>query len=272
MSIAPAPILAHLGLPALPPDLDSLNRVLRAWSTRLPWESASRIARHQSPGRPEDYARAPEAFFADALRWGTGGTCFESNSALKALLEASGFRADMTFCAMETATVDPHCALVVPLDGQVYLADVGFPVSAALRLDPGGPTTIQTPVYRFTAEPDGPGRWAVRRFSGSYASLCFWIQADDPVDADRFRARLLRDHAPDGLFLDEVIVHRLDGEQVWYFSERRGLVRRTRGREDPLLITDRVRPHLDAVLSRFFRMDRAVIRAALDRLHRQAEF
>ncbi len=260
-------ILAHLELTAPDhrvPDRTLLNRVLLAWSARIPWESASRIARHQSPGAPEDYARGPERFFADALRFGTGGTCFESNGALLALLAELGFAARIVFCDMDDGHVDPHCALIVDLDGESYLADVGYPIPAALRLDPATSTAVETPVYRYTAEPLATGQWEVRRASGSWGGFCFRVKPA-AVDPAAFWARLVRDHGPDGLFLGEVILHRVDGDQVWYFSERRGLVRRTTGREAPLFFTDLARPHLDAVLSRFFRVDRALIRAALTR-------
>ncbi len=276
MRLPVAAILAHLELTALDrgePDrtlLDRagrelLDRVLLAWSARIPWESASRIVRHQSPGAPEDYARGPERFFADALRFGSGGTCFESNGALLALLEALGFTARIVFCDMDDDDVtDPHCALIVALDGESWLADVGYPIPAALRLDPTAPTSVETPVYRYTAEPLESGEWEVRRTSGSWGGFCFRVRPA-AIDPAAFQARLVRDHGPDGLFLEEVILHRVDGDQVWYFSEHRGLVRRTAGREDPLHITDLARPHLDAVLSRFFRVDRALIRAALTR-------
>jgi arylamine N-acetyltransferase len=267
MGLPVAAILAHLELTALDrrePDRTLLDRVLLAWSARIPWESASRIVRRQSPGAPEDYARGPERFFADALRFGSGGTCFESNGALCALLAELGFSARIVFCDMDDGHVDPHCALIVALDGESWLADVGYPIPAALRLDPAAPTAVEPPVYRYTAEPLESGEWEVRRTSGSWGGFCFRVRPA-AIDPAAFQARLVRDHGPDGLFLEEVILHRVDGNQVWYFSEHRGLVRRTVGREDPLLITDLARPHLDAVLSRFFRVDRALIRAALTR-------
>src|SRR3954454_9390649 len=113
MALQNAAILAYLELTAQPPSLDFLNQILAAWSHRIPWESASRIARHQLPGTPETYARWPEAFFRDALRLGTGSTCFESNLALRALLQSLGYSCALAFCDMSGENADPHCAILV---------------------------------------------------------------------------------------------------------------------------------------------------------------
>ncbi len=264
MSLPIADILQHLGLTDPTPTLLFLNRLLLGWSRHIPWESASRIARHQRPGTPQDYARCPEVFFHDALTLGTGGTCFESNLALRALLRAVGFEGVLAFCDMKTQTVNPHCAFVVTLEGARYLADVGYPVPAALRLDPHAPTVVETPVYRYHAVPVGVDRWEVWRRSGGFAQLSYWLKGEG-VDDATFRARLLRDHEPDGLFLDEVIVQRVDGDLVWRYSEHKGLVRRTIGREEPIALTAAEQADLPAALARRFGMSQALLAAALSR-------
>ncbi len=262
-------ILDHLGLAAAAPTLPFLDRLLLAWAGRIPWESAARIARHQLPGSPSDYARRPEAFFADALRLGTGGTCFESNLALKALLDALGFHSTLTFCDMKEGgawQVDPHSACLVTVDGARVLADVGYPVPAALRLDPDAPVFKQTPIYRYEVAPVAEGRWIVRRTSGTFRQDIFWLKGE-PVKAETFWARLVRDHEPDGFFLDNVIIHRLDaaGGQMWRFDQGKGLVRRTVGREEVVPFTDAEQADLPGALARRFAMDVRVIEAALTR-------
>lgn len=264
MAIPLAAILSHLGLGDPAPTLPFLNRLLLAWSAHIPWESASRIARHQRPGSPQDHARLPEAFFADALRLGTGGTCFESNLALRALLEAVGFCGRLAFCDMETKTIDPHCAFIVEHDGARYLADVGYPVPAALRLDPHAPTGVETPAYRYHARPVGPERWEVWRTSGGFQQRAFWVNGQG-VDDATFYARLLRDHEPNGLFLDEVILMRVEGDHIWRYSEDKGLVRRVMGGEEPVPLTAAQRAALPATLAGRFGVDERVVAAALAR-------
>ncbi|NPV68029.1 MAG: hypothetical protein HPY64_12870 [Anaerolineae bacterium] len=266
MSLPLPAILTHLRLNGAPPapTLPYLNRLLLAWAMHIPWESASRIARHQQPGAPADYARLPEAFFADALRLGTGGTCFESNLALKAVLDAIGFHSTLALCDMTTKTIEPHCALIVTLEGTRYLADVGYPIPTALPLDPDVSTSVATPVYDYHAAPVAADRWLVRRTSRQFEQISFWVNST-PVDPERFHARLLRDHAPDGLFLDEVIIQKLRGGQFWRYSEDKGLVRRTVGREEPVHLAVTAARPLPKLLSDIFGMDRRVIESALSR-------
>ncbi len=268
-------ILAWLGLEAAAPAPDFLSRLLLGWATHIPWESASRIARHQRPGAPADYARRPAAFFADALRLGTGGTCFESNFALRALLEALGFTSTMAFCDMESATVEPHCALLVRLDGLTWLADAGYPIPAALPLDSDAPTSVEAPVYTYAATPVGLERWLIRRSAHRFEQVCFWVNGP-PVSDDRFMARLLRDHAPDGQFLREVIIQKVEPHPtarpwqmaawaIWRYSEGKGLIRRTAGQEESIPLAEEEQADLPAALARRFGMDARVIAAALSR-------
>jgi arylamine N-acetyltransferase len=257
-------VFRYLRLEPQLPSVAFLDAVLDSWTRRIPWESASRIARRQQPGTPAEYARLPDAFFDSALSLGTGGTCFETNLALRALLQASGFHPTLAFCDMETTTVNPHCALVVSIKDRLYMADAGYPVAAALELDAERTTTVDTPVYRFYAEPVGDNRWLIRRFSGAFESVCFVLKAD-PIDEAAFHTRLLRDHEPDGLFLDNVIIHLAQGDAVLRYSEDKGLVRRTFGREDSVPLTPEEQANLPSALSRRFGLDEQVLRAALTR-------
>lgn len=262
-------ILDHLGLEAGPPTLAFLDRLLLAWAEHIPWESAARIARHQVPAAPADYARRPPAFFADAVRLGTGGTCFESNLALHALLDALGFHSTLALCDMKEGgawQVDPHSACVVTINGARFLADVGYPVPAAIRLDPAAPVFKETPIYRYEVTPVRPERWIVRRTSGAFQQDVFWLKGR-AVDVDTFWTRLVRDHAPDGFFLGNVIIHKLDAahEQMWRYDQSKGLVRRTVGREEVVPLTDAEQADLPGTLAARFHMDRRVIAAALAR-------
>ena len=266
--LATDPILDHLKLSPAPPAESFLGAILRAWAEHIPWESASRIARHQRARAAADYARPPSAFFTDALALGTGGTCFESNLALHSLLTMLGFEAALAFCDMEVQTVDPHCAVIVRLDGQRFLADVGYPIPGALLLNPDTRTAITTPVYEYSARPVAPERWQVQRRwdlaqdTPRLEHVVFWVKTQ-PVLPETFRTRLAADHQPDGLFLDEVIIQKTRGDYIWRFSERKGLVYRHAGREEPVPFepgTD-----IPAQLARLFGMDARVIRAALDR-------
>ena len=269
MSLPVESILTHLNLPLQPPPTAAtLDALLAAWAARIPWESASRIAYHQDAGTPDDYAGPPERFFADALRLGTGGTCFESNLALRALLDALGFEVTLHFCDMRSATVNPHCATIVPLDGALYLADVGYPVAGALRLDPTAPTERETPSYLFRAIPQGDGRWQVRRMARNGFDDQAFVLKGEPVDMEQFLARLLRDHEPDGLFLDEVILSHTGPDGMLRYSEGLGLVRRTADGEERVALSAAESADLPRALARLFAFDEGMLRRALARPNR----
>jgi len=254
-------ILTHLGIARREPSVPFLNDLLRAWSERIPWESASRIARHINGGNPADYALWPADYFARAIQQGTGGTCFESNLAFSALVAELGFEVALSFCDMsKSRTVNPHCATVIALNGDRYLADVGYPIPGALRLNGSQATQVETPVYTYHADPEADGRWRVWRESGTARWECFTVKTQ-PVDADTFRARLIADHEADGLFLDEVIVLKAFGGEIYRFSESTGLVRRAWGVDETVANAD-LSP---SALADRFGLDVDILEVALQR-------
>lgn len=264
MSIPTDTILQHLQLAHQPPSLGYLNVILAAWSAHIPWESASRIARHQQDGTATDYARLPAAFFADALDYGTGGTCFETNLSLRALLGELGFNSTLHFCDMETPTINPHCALMVHYEGSTYLADTGYPVPAALRLDKVETTHVTTPAYRFKAIPHHHQRWEIRREAAGYESQGFVLKGE-PIDEAAFQTRLIRDHEPDGLFLNEVIISRTTGAGMLRYSEEKGLVIRTQQAEVTVPLLPEEQANLPQTLSQRFEMSAQILTIALNR-------
>lgn len=255
-------VLHHLNIEPEAPSVELLDRLVRAWSERIPWESASRIARHRDGGTPADYAWLPETFFDNAVNCGTGGTCFESNLAFRSLLEYLAFTVTLHFCDMEDEIEDPHCTTIVHLDGEKYLADVGFPVPAALLLLPTNSTTAQTAVYEFRATPVEENRWEITRISGDYESIAFWVKGE-PIPLDKFHTRLLHDHERDGLFLHEVIIQKIiDGEMIRY-SDGKGLIRRNVGVVKEFELSAAQKNNMEATLSTIFAMDQDIIRRAL---------
>ena len=118
------------------PTVGYLDSLLLAWSQHIPWESASRIVRHLEPADdPANYVRWPEEFLRQAVAQGTGGTCFESNAALKYLLDALGIPVTYQFCDMLSSSVEnPHCALIAWMEEGQHLVDAGYPIPAALPL------------------------------------------------------------------------------------------------------------------------------------------
>ncbi|MBT5774977.1 MAG: alpha/beta hydrolase fold domain-containing protein, partial [Dehalococcoidia bacterium] len=109
------------------PSRQFLARLQRAYKVRVPWETASRVVRASEVRELEERPRRPPEFWALAMEQGSGGTCFESNYAFWALLRGLGFEVALHVNDMpQDQLIACHSSLVVAVDGERYLADVGM--------------------------------------------------------------------------------------------------------------------------------------------------
>src|SRR5690606_18290847 len=115
------------------------------------WESVFRIARKDAAGGTIS-ARRPADFWADAVERGGGGTCFESNYAFFALLQALGYAGYLTINDMGDAA-GCHTAIVVEIAGDRYLTDVGLPLHRPLRLSYARTTRSRGAFHTYVAQP-----------------------------------------------------------------------------------------------------------------------
>jgi arylamine N-acetyltransferase len=208
-------VLDHLGVPAARHDRGWLDALVQRYGERVPWESASRITR-AARLPPDERPLLPEAFWERALRDGTGGTCFESNAALSALLAALEFDGALTVNDMHD-TRGCHTALVVRLREERLLVDVGYPIHAALPLRAEA-TSRDTPWFRYLATPSGTGRFTIENHP--HPSPYLFDLVDEPVSPDDYVAALRADHGPGGLFLDRVVIRRIVDGRVWRFDSQ----------------------------------------------------
>src|SRR5688572_9127270 len=126
-------VLGYLKVSPAAPDLALLDALVGAYIRTVPWESAFRIVKRARTINTEDCPRWPEEFWADAMERGGGGTCFESNYAFFGLLGALGYEGYLT---VNDVGDHPAChtAIVVPLEGEKWLVDVGWPVHGPLPI------------------------------------------------------------------------------------------------------------------------------------------
>ncbi|MCA9956361.1 MAG: arylamine N-acetyltransferase, partial [Anaerolineales bacterium] len=122
-----AQVLAFLKVEASRPTLPALEKLLAAYYCTVPWESIFRIVQRAEDPSP----RWPEQFWREAMTQGAGGTCFESNYAFFALLQTLGYDGYLTINNMGES-IGCHTAVVIVLDGQKWLVDVGIPLYALL--------------------------------------------------------------------------------------------------------------------------------------------
>lgn len=258
-------VLNLLGLQRQPPELPYLDALLAAYVRRVPWESAFRIAKRGSCQLPADCARWPDQFWNDAIERGGGGTCFESNYAFFALLQALGYQGYLTLNDMEE-TVACHTAIVVLLKGERWLVDVGMPFHVAVPLA-DGPTERASPLHTYIATPEGNNRYTMTRTP--HPSPYAFTLVDKPVDDASYRAALAADYGPGGYFLDRVVINKVIDDQIWRYNsaEPPAHLQQFVGseRQDWLIegaVSERLAAHFD--------IDRDTVQAAFDALKRRA--
>lgn len=208
-------VLAYLGVKAGEPSAGLLAALIGRYVEKVPWESASRIAKRARTADPASCPRWPREFWDDAMRLGTGGTCFESNLAFWSVLESLGFEGYLTINNMQES-IGCHTAIVVTMRDERWLVDAGYPIYAPLRLIPHSRSHSQTPWITFTATWVGDNRYEITR-APHPAPYCFTL-INTPVDVNDYLAATTGDYGPDGLFLDGLIVNKVVNDQLWRFS------------------------------------------------------
>ncbi len=138
------------------PTLDVLRAVHRLHPAAIPYDGIDVLL-----GKPIDLA--PQALFDKLVTRRRGGYCFENNGLFKQVLVQLGFSVEAFLCRVLwfLAPGDPlplrtHMTLKITIDGEAWLADVGFgggAMIAPLRLDERAPQTTANGVYRIA--PDG---------------------------------------------------------------------------------------------------------------------
>ncbi len=253
-------ILDYLGVKAGRPDQRLLKSLLWAYTRSVPWETAFRMVKRAHTPETANCPRWPEEFWQDAIERGGGGTCFESNYAFYSLLRTLGYKGYLTINDMENSTGD-HAAIVVLLNGEKLLVDVGFPVYVPLPIDPNRQTQRHCLFHMYKVKPIGKDYYLVKR-NHHPQPLCL-ILVDKPVAEPVFRTRTIQDYGERGLFLDRVIVSKIVNNTIWRFN----------GRETPLQLQEfrngqridhPLKDNVAARIAHHFAMDEAIITAALE--------
>lgn len=209
-------VLSYLNVQAAQPDLSTLDRLVAAYTRNIPWESASRIARRAKVTRDEDCPRWPEEFWQLAMEKGTGGTCYESNYAFFSLLAALGYRGYLTINDMGEL-IGCHSAIIIYLDNDRWLVDVGLPLYAPLPMPAdNGVSSRATPFVIYTVRLLRPARYQIER-EPHPRPICFTL-IDDPVEDAAYRAITTGDYGENGQFLDHIIINKVIDERLWRFN------------------------------------------------------
>lgn len=204
------------------PSRSYLARLQHAYKTHVPWETASRVVRAADVEALEDRPRRPAEFWRLAITEGTGATCFESDYAYWALLDALGFDARLHINDMpQHGGVQHHAALSVTIEGARYLADVGLGLAlvAPIPLAASGTASVGTRAWGNTIRRTASNRWRLnlqaapeRQTPGRGDEGLLYEFVDRPRDLEGYDAHVVRDYGPHGLFLDAVRITRTNSD------------------------------------------------------------
>jgi N-hydroxyarylamine O-acetyltransferase len=141
----------------LEPTAEVLRAIHLAHATTIPFENLDILLER---GISLDMAAMQEKL----LLRGRGGYCFEHNLLLSAVLEMIGFNVRRLVARVQPDKSGPrtHMMLNVHLDGEVWLADVGF---GAALLEPvllGDGVTVRHGAWTYGTRRRADGSWALR--------------------------------------------------------------------------------------------------------------
>lgn len=145
----------------LPPTVETLQTLQRAQMLSVPFESYDCAL-----GRPVSVD--PEINYAKVVDRRRGGFCFELNGLFSQLLESLGFEVTLLsarpYSIGHEAEAEPefaHLALLVPVDGERWLVDVGFGDGSLEPLSIDHPEDIRAGATHRIAPGVGDGPWSV---------------------------------------------------------------------------------------------------------------
>jgi len=255
-------ILNHLGCPATPPTLRYLNQLIHAYIRRVPWESVSRIVKRHTTSETRDCPRLPEEFWSNAMRYGFGGTCFESSLAFYSLLMVLGYEGYLTVNDMGESR-GCHAAIIILLHGQKFLVDITIPVHAAVCIDPQRIVRRKTLLFDYKIRPIAENKYEVERSHRPSKDLFTLI--DIPISLSDCLAVVEDDYTEaNGRFLKSVVMVKVVNEKGQrFFSDQKPYKLESfdrTGRTEKSIEAELL-PH---TLAELFQMPEVSIQTALD--------
>ena len=207
------------------PDLATLRAIHRAHSLAITYENLD-----VQLGRT--LTTDPAAAFDKIVRNGRGGWCYEMNGLLGAALDAVGFKVTRLAGAVHRALrgddmVGNHLVLLVDLDGEPWIADVGFGDGSRdpFRLKEG---PVVSDGYAYRLERLDADWWRLNTHPlGGAPSFDFTTR---PADPERLASKCVElQTSPQSIFVMVAIAQRHFGDESRILRGR--AFRRIRGAE-----------------------------------------
>ncbi|MCW3845880.1 arylamine N-acetyltransferase [Sphingomonas sp. LB-2] len=221
--------IGHTG--PIAPDLATLESIVRAHIATVPFENLD-----VQLDRPVGIGL--DSIFAKIVGARRGGWCFEQNGLLGWALGEIGFEvrrisAGVMRVVRGDMALGNHLALIVMLDGQPWLVDVGFGGSQAAPLPLREGERLDTPFAVSLTEANGWWRFAERAGEGDPFSFDFRAE---PADEALLAARCAALQAdPESVFVQNLVVQQRQGDRHLTLRGRVFSIRSAEGEEKKLV-------------------------------------
>lgn len=199
-------ILQHLRIKENKPGLAYLQELITAYCTIVPWESVSRIVKKATCKDPEDCLRSENEFWTQSFKYGTGGTCYESNWAFYKLLMSLGFDCYLTINKIVDKS-SVHTAIVVTINRSKYIVDIGYPLYAPIPLVEYSTSYADHHLIKYRSTYIGPNEYLIENFPHPKPYL--YHLTDIPVSERDYLNISIADYCETGLFLDRIIIRKI---------------------------------------------------------------
>jgi arylamine N-acetyltransferase len=197
-------ILNYLKLKEAAPTIEYLKELITAYCTNVPWESVSKIVKKELDGKKDNCIRLEEDFWDSSLKYGTGGTCYESNWAFYTFLQALGFEGYLTINKV-VGKSSSYSAIVIKINGEKYIADIGYPLYGPVQIIENSVTLTNTYAYRSTAI--SQNEYIIENIDHPEPYLYHLI--DIPVSPHNYLSVTCDDYGDTGLFSDRIIIRKI---------------------------------------------------------------
>ncbi len=250
------------------PDLDTLKAIHRLHPQSIPFENLNPLLRLPVSLNSHDIQRK-------LIQQGRGGYCFEHNLLFRHVLEAIGFKvkglaARVVWNVPEgVLTARGHMLLLVEVEGQNYLADVGFgglTLTAPLLLVPD--REQETPHELFRLLKGGEGFVLQARVKDDWKALYRFDMQEQFLPDYEVTNWYLSNH-PNSHFVTGLIAARTDPGERFALRNRELAIHRVGGSTERQTLT--TASALQSVLEDVFRITLPVVPGLEDTLKRIAE-
>ena len=199
-------ILHHLKLKRSPSTLEYLKELMTAYCSTVPWENVSKIVRKKLCDKTKNCLRLENEFWMSALKYGTGGTCYESNWAFFCFLKELGFDGYLTINnIIDKSSV--HSAIIIRIGDKKYIVDIGYPTYAPIPLFEKAVTDADSFPIKYRCTPTSSKEYLIENFPHPRPYL--YHLTDIPVNPTDYLELANRDYGEGGLFSDRIIIRKV---------------------------------------------------------------